>query len=43
MRLEFLLRVRDEARQLLRERGDAAFAPNPPGYMPPAPPPMPMP
>ncbi len=33
MRLELLLRVRDEARQLLREQGDA-FEPEPMVYMP---------
>ena len=41
MRLEFLLRVRDEDRQLAKG-GDVVYTPNPPGYMPPAPP-MPMP
>jgi hypothetical protein len=33
MRLEFLLRVRDDAHQLLREQGDA-FAPTPAAYAP---------
>jgi hypothetical protein len=40
MRLEFLLRVRDEDRQLAKG-ADGVFTPNPPGYMPPAPMPMP--
>jgi hypothetical protein len=38
MRLEFLLRVRDEHNHLARG-ADAPFEPNPAGYMPPAPPP----
>jgi hypothetical protein len=40
MRLDFLLRVRDEDRQLARG-SDPVFTPDPPGYMPP--PPMPPP
>jgi hypothetical protein len=38
MRLEFLLRVRDEQQHLARG-ADVPFEPNPPGYMPPAMPP----
>jgi hypothetical protein len=38
MRLEFLLRVRDDAHQLLREEG-ATFEPDPPAYVPMVPPP----
>jgi hypothetical protein len=38
MRLEFLLRVRDDAHQLLREQGEA-FAPTPTAYAPMVPPP----
>jgi hypothetical protein len=40
MRMEFLLRVRDEGRQLAKG-ADVVYTPNPPGYMPPAPMPMP--
>ena len=35
MRLEFLVRLRDDDRQLARG-SEAVFDPNPPGYMPPA-------
>ena len=38
MRLEFLLRVRDDGQQLLRREGET-FEPNPPAYMPMVPPP----
>jgi hypothetical protein len=38
MRLEFLLRVRDDAQQLQRHQG-AVFEPDPPAYVPPMVPP----
>ncbi len=36
MRLEFLVRVRDDANRLLRPGDDGVFAPKPTSYMPPA-------